>query len=101
MDDPSVVPERELRLLAGVVPPGEIRVEPPLRHTAIAAGPYAVLRHRGPYANMKAAYEWLYGVWLPNSGREAADAPVFEESLNNPRGTAPADLLSEINLPLK
>jgi AraC family transcriptional regulator len=35
------------------------------------------------------------------SGREAADAPVFEEYLNNPRDTAPADLLSEINLPIR
>ena len=33
-----------------------------------------------------------YGDWLMRSGREAADAPVFEEYLNNPRDTAPADL---------
>jgi AraC family transcriptional regulator len=50
---------------------------------------------------MKTAYEWLYGVWLPDSGWEAADAPVFEEYLNNPRDTAPTDLLSEINLPIR
>ncbi len=100
-DDPSVVPEHALRLLAGVIVSGELPVEAPLRHTAIAAGPYAVLRHKGPYANMKTAYEWLYGRWLPDSGREAADAPVFEEYLNNPHDTAPADLLSEINLPIR
>jgi len=34
---------------------------------------------------MRAAYDWLFGQWLPTSGREAADAPVLEEYLNSPR----------------
>jgi AraC family transcriptional regulator len=34
------------------------------------------------------------------SGREPADAPVFEEYLNSPRDTAPTELLSDIYLPL-
>jgi AraC family transcriptional regulator len=49
---------------------------------------------------MKAAYEWLYGVWLVQSGKEPGDAPVFEEYLNNPRNTAPNELLTDIYLPL-
>jgi AraC family transcriptional regulator len=100
-DDPSVVPEHQLRILAGVVAEGKLPIDEPLRHTAIAGGSYAVLRHKGPYANMRAAYEWLYGTWLPGSGREAADAPAFEEYLNSPRETAPTELMTEINLPLK
>ena len=100
-DDPSVVPEHQLRVLAGVVAEAELPIEAPLQHTSIAAGPYAVLRHKGPYANMKGAYDWLYGTWLPESGREATDAPVFEEYLNSPRDTAPTELVTEINLPLK
>ena len=60
----------------------------------------AVLRHRGPYATMRAAYQWLYGHWLVHSGHTVHDAPVFEEYLNNPRDTAPADLLTDIYLPL-
>ena len=50
---------------------------------------------------MRAAYEWLYGTWLVQSGREAADAPVFEEYLNSPKTTAPAKLVTEICLPLR
>jgi AraC family transcriptional regulator len=42
----------------------------------------------------------LYGTWLVQSVREAADAPVFEEYLNSPKDTAPADLITEICLPL-
>lgn len=49
---------------------------------------------------MRAGYQWLYGEWLVRSGLEPADAPVFEEYLNNPRDTAPSDLLTDIYLPL-
>ncbi|KQR76545.1 AraC family transcriptional regulator [Burkholderia sp. Leaf177] len=99
-DDPGIVPESELRSKAGVVLPRDIDVAPPVSLTHVRGGQYAVLRHKGPYSDMRAAYEWLYGAWLTQSGREAADAPAFEAYLNNPKETAPADLLTEICLPL-
>jgi len=40
------------------------------------------------------------GALLRLSGHEAADLPVCEDYLNNPRDTAPADLLTDIYLPL-
>ncbi len=46
------------------------------------------------------AYRWLLGVWLPESGREADDAPMFEVYLNDPRQTPPTELLTDIHLPL-
>jgi AraC family transcriptional regulator len=100
-DDPTAVPEAELRARACVVIAALPKLEAPLQRTEIAGGNYAVLRHKGPYADMKAAYQWLFGEWLPQSGQEAADAPVFEEYLNSPRDTAPADLRSDIYLPLR
>ncbi|QCI63488.1 AraC family transcriptional regulator [Phreatobacter stygius] len=101
LDDPSVVPESQLRSRACVVSGTAVAVEPPVEMTEIAGGSYAVLRHKGPYATMKSAYQWLYGDWLVNSGREAADAPCFEDYLNSPRDTAPAELLTDIYLPLR
>ena len=41
------------------------------------------------------------GVWLPNSGYEAADAPIFEAYLNSPPETPPNDLVTDIHLPLE
>jgi AraC family transcriptional regulator len=99
-DDPGIVPEAELRSKAGVVLPHDVDAAGPVGITPVRGGQYAVLRHQGPYSDMRAAYEWLYGTWLVQSGREAADAPVFEEYLNNPKETAPTDLLTEICLPL-
>ena len=103
-DDPGVVQESALRSKAGVLLPDHVRtsvtVSPPVNVAHVRGGEYAVLRHKGPYSDMRAAYEWLYGTWLVQSGREAADAPVFEEYLNSPKETAPAELLTEICLPL-
>ncbi|MEP6823943.1 MAG: AraC family transcriptional regulator, partial [Ramlibacter sp.] len=83
-DDPFAVPEKQLRSRAGLsLPPGAM-VLPPLETFTLGGGPCAVLRHRGPYATMRAAYQWLYGRWLVESGQRAADLPVFEEYLNHP-----------------
>jgi AraC family transcriptional regulator len=99
-DDPGIVAEAELRSKAGVILPRAVEVAAPVAVTQVRGGQYAVLRHKGPYADMAAAYQWLYGEWLVKSGREAADAPAFEEYLNNPKDTAPSELLTEICLPL-
>ncbi len=100
--DPTSVPEAELRSAAGIlVPDDAFPVEAPLERTELRGGDYAVLRHKGPYSDMKPAYDWLFGTWLVQSGREAADAPVFEDYLNNPREVPPTELLTDICLPLK
>jgi AraC family transcriptional regulator len=100
-DDPASIAEAELRSRAGIVAATSLPIEPPLEPVTIAGGEYAVLRHKGPYADMRRSYEFLYGTWLPQSGREPADAPCVEEYLNTPRDTAPTELLSDIYLPLR
>lgn len=100
--DPTSVPEDELRSAAGIIVPDDsFPVEPPLERVSLRGGDYAVLRHKGPYSDMRPAYDWLYGDWLVKSGREAADAPCFEDYLNNPREVPPTELLTDICLPLK
>lgn len=100
LDDPSAVPEHQLCSRAGLSVAAGADIAPPLLTFELGGGPCAVLRHRGPYATMRAAYQWLYGHWLVNSGHEVGHAPVFEEYLNHPRDTAPEDLLTDICLPL-
>jgi AraC family transcriptional regulator len=103
LDDPFSVPEKALRSLACVASPVPGRLPPKemgLQTTTVAGGRYAVLRYQGPYASMHAAYQWLFGHWLLQSGEQAADAPVFEDYLNSPLDTAPAGLLTDIYMPL-
>jgi len=101
LDDPDLVAEEKLRSFACVTADENIPAEPPLTRRVLAGGDYAVLRHQGPYANMGAAYRWLYGTWLPGSGRSIRDEVMFELYLNNPREVPPNELLTEICLPLQ
>lgn len=103
-DDPDTVPEAQLRAHACIVPPDDApAVEPdaPVERVTITGGDYAVLLHTGPYAELKAAYQWLYGEGLQQAGRTPAAAPPFELYLNTPLDTAPADLLTEIHVPVR
>lgn len=107
LDDPTAVAEDDLRSAAGVVvdasqnggshPPADS----PLTAMDIVGGTYAVLRHIGPYADMRSAYLWMFGVWLTQSGWEAADGPIYEDYLNSPRDTSPTELITDIYVPLR
>jgi AraC family transcriptional regulator len=99
-DDPGLVAEAELRSFAAVVVTPDVQPAPPIERIDVVARDYAVLRYKGPYSDMRAAYAWLFGTWLPQSGREAADAPMLEEYLNSPHNTPPAELLTDLMLPL-
>ncbi|MDR7148751.1 AraC family transcriptional regulator [Hydrogenophaga palleronii] len=99
-DDPFAYPEAQLNSRAGLSLPPGAQVEPPLQRFTAGGTPCAVLRYQGPYPNMRDAYRWLYGTWLVASGHALADQPVFEEYHNNPRTSSPADLLTDICLPL-
>lgn len=101
-DDPESVPEDELKSDACIEIPGTFALENggPQR-LDIAGGRYAVLVHTGPYAELERPYRWLYGEWLPNSGEEAADAPVVEEYLNDPRALPPSQWRTAICVPLR
>ncbi|WP_324753201.1 GyrI-like domain-containing protein [Roseovarius sp. Pro17] len=65
------------------------------------AGIYAKLEYKGPYADMKDTYRWLYGVWLPKSGFEISERPASEAYLNSPVDTKPEDLRSDMFLPVE
>ncbi len=91
-DDPQSVPWPDLRSHAAFEVTGDAVLEDPLEEVMLAPGRQAVL---------PAAYDQLFGVWLPQSGEEPADMPSFEVYLNSPQDTAPDDLVTELHLPLK
>ncbi|WP_431303791.1 AraC family transcriptional regulator [Sediminicoccus sp. BL-A-41-H5] len=100
-DDPHSVPEAELRSLAALTVPPGTPLDPGMEVVDIPALRCARLRYQGPYAELEAVYERLYGAWLPQSGEEAGDFPVFEEYLNDCRSLPPSEWLTDILLPLK
>lgn len=100
-DDPQSTPERDLRSHAGFEIKGAADLSAPLEEVSLPEGRQAVLTYTGPYAGLPAAYDELFGIWLPAYGEEPADSPAFEVYLNTPMDTAPDDLVTELHLPLK
>lgn len=103
-DDPDATPEAQLRAKACFIPADDapdVETTSPVERITVPGGEHAVLLHTGPYSELKSAYQWLFGEWLPRSGRTAADAPPFEVYLNTPYDTAPQDLRTEIHVPLR
>jgi AraC family transcriptional regulator len=99
-DDPAEVAAEDLRSKAGITVEENFIAQGQLGKTIIPAMKYAVLIYKGSYTEIEKAYQWLYGVWLVESGHEPADAPVIEEYLNDPRKVTPSELLTAIHMPL-
>lgn len=98
-DDPQSVEPAALRSAAGFEFAGPI--PDGLEEVTIPAGRFAVLRFRGPYSGLPAAYDHLYGDWLARAQCEPRDSPAAEIYLNSPMDTAPDDLLTEICMPIR
>jgi len=99
-DDPDATPAQALRSDAGITVGSDAPVDGGPRLLEVPGGRHAVLHHQGPYAELNKAYRWLYREWLPQSGEQCADRPIFEEYLNNPRTLPPEQWLTDICLPL-
>jgi AraC family transcriptional regulator len=100
-DDPEVTPADKIRFDCCVTVPDHVQPEGEVGVQTVEGGPYAVLRHVGPYDKLGAAYRWLYGTWLPTSGRELRHAPAYEVYVTSPQNTAPDKLVTDIYMPLE
>lgn len=107
-DDPEAIAAAALRSFAGMTAPNgatpeltaHLEAEGAPTRLTLDGGPVATFVHKGPYAELPAAFRWLFSAWLPESGREPADAPCYEIYLNDPRHTPAPELLTAIYLPL-
>lgn len=98
-DDPSTTNPEDLRSHAGAVWAGG-DVPDGLENVTMKGGNFSVLHLKGPYSGLAAAYQYLYGPWIAENQAALRDAPAFEIYLNDPTTTAPADLLTDIYMPL-
>ncbi|MBC9206914.1 AraC family transcriptional regulator [Roseomonas aerophila] len=100
-DDPDSVPPARLRADACVTIGPDVVVEGEARLLELPAFEAATVVFQGPYAELGKVYDWLYGTWLPGSGREPADQPPMDEALNNPRQHPPSAWLTRVIIPLR
>lgn len=95
-DDPVVTDPQRTRFDAAVVVPDGVEGNGRVLTRTVPPGRFAVTEYRGPYTQMHGAYVELVGQWFPRSGYAPADTGCLEFYLNDPRVTAPQDLLTEI-----
>jgi AraC family transcriptional regulator len=100
-DDPEVTPPEKVRCDACVTveeavgPDGDVGIQ------TIEGGEYAVVHHRGPHAELHDVMRWVFGVWLPASGREPRHAPLYSICNDNPETTPPEQFRIDIYVPLE
>lgn len=100
-DDPSVTPSARLRALAAVEVGPDTACPEGLIEAHLPGGRHAVLAFTGPYPGLPAAYEWLYGTWLRDSGARPGGISNYAIHRNSPVDTAPEALRTDIFLPLE
>ncbi|AKJ40713.1 AraC family transcriptional regulator [Pragia fontium] len=67
----------------------------------IPAGRCAVVRHHGSHCSLTESARYLYRDWLPTSGEELRDFPMYFHYFNFVHEVAIHELLTDIYLPLK
>jgi AraC family transcriptional regulator len=100
-DDPDATPVEQLRSHACLTVPDTLQPVPAgCEMLDIQPGEFAVGVHRGPYDILSESYRWMFGQWLPSSGREVADSPVLEAYVNDAQTTPPDQLITHVCVPL-
>jgi AraC family transcriptional regulator len=100
-DDPEITAAEKIRYDACLVVDERVKPEGDIGVQEVGGGDYAVTTHRGPYEKLGETYARLCGEWVPASGREMRFAPSFEVYRNSPQETAPADLMTDVCVPLE
>jgi len=100
-DEPQSTPPEEIRYDAAISLEADITVEPPVVLGSLPGGEYAIFTHQGPHEGLEDTYKVIMSQWVPTSGREFADTPWFEVYRNDPDTTPPAQLITDIHIPLK
>ena len=81
----SDVPENPHRVITKMIPDGRC----------------AVIRHHGSHDRIGTCAYYLYREWLPNSGEELRDFPLYFHYLNLLPDTPEHELITDVYLPLK
>jgi len=100
-DNPEVTEDEKLRVSVCITVPSGTAVEGEVGKMIIPAGRYALARFELGEKDYQAAWDWVFGAWLPESGYLPDDRPSFEMYHNDPN-THPEDkAVVDICIPVK
>jgi AraC family transcriptional regulator len=87
-----------LSYLAAVSVPSAGKVPEGMTAQTLPAGPYAVFEF--PLSDIGASFGFIFGTWLPASGFEQAESPLFERYNENFNPENPKSLV-EAHIPIR
>lgn len=100
--NPKLVPPEQFRFdICGSVTESVPDNQQGVVNKIIPGGRCAVLRHVGSLDDVGAAVNYLYTVWLPESGEECKRFPVFLHYLNLMSFVDEKNLVTDVYLPLR
>ncbi|ROU02092.1 helix-turn-helix domain-containing protein [Marinobacter sp. R17] len=100
-DDPNATPPDQFRFdICGSVTEPVPENEFGIVNKVIPAGRCAVVRHFGSHDRMTEPAYYLYREWLPESGEELRDFPLFFHYHNLLQDTPEHELVTDVCLPL-
>jgi AraC family transcriptional regulator len=101
-DDPDAVPPEEFRLdLCAATTQTIASNDAGISEYTIPSGRCALLRHVGPDDQLGRCVLHLYAKWLPGSGEELRDFPLFMERLAFFPDVPDSEAITDIYLPLR
>ena len=100
-DDPDCVPLSDCRYDVGLQVPEGVGSEGEIGLIEFPSMSIACLPVRGDISLEQRALDWLFGTWLPASGRVPADQPVFEAWVGRPFAFGTAHFELDLHLPLR
>ena len=99
-DDPAKTPEDKLRSDAAITIPAKTKLPRGLAELDLPAGRYAHTRHIGPYTGLGEVWNHLKSEWAPQNKEKPGTGPSYEIYRNTPMNAKPADLITDVYLPL-
>ncbi len=101
-DNPNITADEKRRTSVCLTIPDGVKVDAAFGQMALPAGKYAIGHFSLDNGEQhSAAWQVMFGEWLPKSGYQPEDGPVFEAYLNDPNTHPQKKHLIDIYLPIR
>jgi len=100
-DNPDVTPKNKCRHCACIEVVEDVKSEGEVGVRKISAGTYAIGHFEGKDDIFKKAYEYMYGLWLPENGYQPENCPAFEQYTMSPQDHPRGYFVFDLCVPIK
>jgi len=100
-DNPEITDEDKLRVSVCVTVPADTEVDGEIGKMVVPGGEYAFARFELTTEQYGAAWQWVYGTWLPSSGYQPDDRPCFEMYPDGDEAKEGTPMIVDIVVPVK